>query len=168
MVISQFNSTLHLTVIVLLLANNLDFVIILYRENHVAQQPTVLFKRTRHHKGSIYCMSWTPDGSLIATGSNDKTVKLMKFNADTSNLEGQEIELAMHDGTVRDVCFIEDTSNRSSLLISGGAGDCKIYVTDCETGQPYQALSGHSGNHILSRTRWDSETSDFKIIDKNQ
>ncbi|XP_025419846.1 WD repeat-containing protein 47 isoform X3 [Sipha flava] len=123
------------------------------RENHVAQQPTVLFKRTRHHKGSIYCMSWTPDGSLIATGSNDKTVKLMKFNAETSNLEGQEIELAMHDGTVRDVCFIEDTTNRSSLLISGGAGDCKIYVTDCETGQPYQALSGHSG-HILSLYNW--------------
>uniref|UniRef100_A0A2H8TTJ3 WD repeat-containing protein 47 n=1 Tax=Melanaphis sacchari TaxID=742174 RepID=A0A2H8TTJ3_9HEMI len=123
------------------------------RENHVAQQPTVLFKRTRHHKGSIYCMSWTPDGSLIATGSNDKTVKLMRFNADTSNLEGQEIELAMHDGTVRDVCFIEDTSNRSSLLISGGAGDCKIYVTDCETGQPYQALSGHSG-HILTLYNW--------------
>jgi WD40 repeat protein len=93
-------------------------------------------------------MSWTPDGSLIATGSNDKTVKLMKFNAETSNLEGQEIELAMHDGTVRDVCFIEDTTNRSSLLISGGAGDCKIYVTDCETGQPYQALSGHSGSYI--------------------
>jgi WD repeat-containing protein 47 len=94
-------------------------------------------------------MSWTPDGSLIATGSNDKTVKLMRFNAETSNLEGQEIELAMHDGTVRDVCFIEDTSNRSSLLISGGAGDCKIYVTDCETGQPYQALSGHSGTYLI-------------------
>lgn len=58
---------------------------------------------------------------------------------------GQEIELSMHDGTVRDVCFLEDTSNKSSLLISGGAGDCKIYVTDCATGQPYQALSGHSG-----------------------
>lgn len=122
------------------------------RENHVAQQPTVLFKRTRHHKGSIYCMSWTPDGSLIATGSNDKTVKLMRFNAETSNLEGQEIELAMHDGTVRDVCFIEDTTNRSSLLISGGAGDCKIYVTDCETGQPYQALSGHSGTYVVIKT----------------
>lgn len=51
----------------------------------------------------------------------------------------------MHDGTVREVCFIEDMSNKSSLLISGGAGDCKIYVTDCATGAPFQALSGHSG-----------------------
>ena len=51
----------------------------------------------------------------------------------------------MHDGTVRDVCFIEDMSNKSSLLVSGGAGDCKIYVTDCATGVPFQALSGHTG-----------------------
>jgi hypothetical protein len=58
---------------------------------------------------------------------------------------GQEIELTMHDGTVRDLCFLEDTSNKSSLLITGGAGDCKIYVTDCTTGTPFQALSGHSG-----------------------
>uniref|UniRef100_A0A8D8RIF9 WD repeat-containing protein 47 n=1 Tax=Cacopsylla melanoneura TaxID=428564 RepID=A0A8D8RIF9_9HEMI len=123
------------------------------REEHTTYQPTVLFKRTRHHKGSIYCMAWTPVGDLMATGSNDKTVKLMKFNEETSNLEGQEIELNMHDGTVRDVCFIEDTTNKASLLISGGAGDCKIYVTDCATGQAFQALSGHSG-HVLSLYNW--------------
>lgn len=54
----------------------------------------------------------------------------------------------MHDGTVRDVCFIEDMSNKSSLLVSAGAGDCKICVTDCATGTPFQALSGHSGLYI--------------------
>lgn len=48
----------------------------------------------------------------------------------------------MHDGTVRDLCFIEDSLNKSSLLISAGAGDCKIYITDCETSTPYQSLSG--------------------------
>ncbi|XP_066603041.1 WD repeat-containing protein 47 [Prorops nasuta] len=123
------------------------------REDHQTYQPTVLFKRTKHHKGSIYCLAWTPDGQLMATGSNDKTVKLMRFNADSSNLEGQEVELTMHDGTVRDLCFLEDTSNKSSLLISGGAGDCKIYVTDCATGTPFQALSGHSG-HVLTLYNW--------------
>lgn len=68
-------------------------------------------------------------------------------------LAGQEVELTMHDGTVRDLCFLEDTSNKSSLLISGGAGDCKIYVTDCATGTPFQALSGHSG-HVLTLYNW--------------
>ncbi|XP_039431634.1 WD repeat-containing protein 47 isoform X2 [Culex pipiens pallens] len=124
-------------------------------EDHTTYQPTVLFKRTKHHKGSIYCMAWSPVGDLIATGSNDKTVKLMRFNENQKQLEGQEIELTMHDGTVRDLCFLEDTSNKSSLLISGGAGDCKIYVTDCETSTPFQALSGHGG-HVLSLYNWGS------------
>ncbi|XP_055630952.1 WD repeat-containing protein 47 isoform X3 [Toxorhynchites rutilus septentrionalis] len=122
-------------------------------EDHSTYQPTVLFKRTKHHKGSIYCMAWSPVGDLIATGSNDKTVKLMRFNESQKQLEGQEIELTMHDGTVRDLCFLEDSSNKSSLLISGGAGDCKIYVTDCETSTPFQALSGHGG-HVLSLYNW--------------
>ncbi|CAH1155394.1 unnamed protein product [Phaedon cochleariae] len=112
-----------------------------------------IYARTKHHKGSIYCLAWSPVGDLLATGSNDKTVKLMKFNVDTSNIEGDEIELGMHDGTIRDICFLEDSSNKSSLLISGGAGDCKIYITDCATGTPFQALSGHTG-HILTLYTW--------------
>ncbi|KAL7010524.1 hypothetical protein ACKWTF_016933 [Chironomus riparius] len=123
------------------------------RDDHQTYQASVLFKRTKHHKGSIYCMAWSPQGDLIATGSNDKTVKLMRYNDDQKQLEGREIELTMHDGTVRDLCFLEDSSNKSSLLISGGAGDCKIYITDCATSTPYQALSGH-GSHILSLYNW--------------
>jgi WD40 repeat protein len=92
---------------------------------------------------------------LLATGSNDKTVKLTRFDPDARNEfnYSQEVELTMHDGTVRDICFIEDLSNKSSLLVSGGAGDCKIYVTDCLTATPFQALSGHSGP-ILSLYNW--------------
>nr|CAH7733045.1 unnamed protein product [Callosobruchus chinensis] len=59
----------------------------------------------------------------------------------------------MHDGTVRDVCFLEDTSNRSSLLISAGAGDCKIYVTDCATGAMFA-----SGSNDKSVRFWDLRT----------
>jgi len=122
-------------------------------ENHETHQPTVLYKRTKHHKGSIYCLSWSARGNLLATGSNDKTVKLMTYNADTNNLEGGEKDLTMHDGTVRDCCFVEEGPTGSSLLLSGGAGDCKVYVTDCQTFTPFQALTGHSG-HILSLHSW--------------
>ncbi|CAB4064175.1 WD repeat-containing protein 47 [Lepeophtheirus salmonis] len=75
-------------------------------ESHETNQPVVLFKRTKHHKGSIYCLSWNNSGNLVATGSNDKTVKLMKFNTDTCSLEGNEVELTMHDGTIRDCTFL--------------------------------------------------------------
>ena len=102
-------------------------------------------------QGSIYCCGWSPDGTLLATGSNDKTVKLIRFedvtNPEVMSSQGiqNEVELSMHDGTVRDVCFLEEGNNKSSLLVSGGAGDCKIYVTDCVTATPFQALSGHTG-----------------------
>ncbi|VVC94346.1 unnamed protein product [Leptidea sinapis] len=119
----------------------------------ICTYPKIEDLKTKHHKGSIYTLAWSPAGDLLATGSNDKTVKLMRFNSHTCNLEGQEVELSMHDGTVRDVCFIEDTTNKASLLVSGGAGDCKIYVTDCATGKPFQSLGGHSG-HVLSLYNW--------------
>ena len=115
-------------------------------------------KRTRHHKGSIYCLAWNPLGNLIATGSNDKTVKIMRFNTEEcfNDVAGggggeQETELAMHDGTVRDLAFMGD----SQTLVSGGAGDCKIYVTDCPSGQPVASLPGHGG-HVLALSTWVS------------
>ena len=96
-------------------------------------------------------------GTLIATGSNDKTVKIMRFNGgdsisdSSSGGEHLETELAMHDGTVRDLLFMSD----SQTLASGGAGDCKIYVTDCPSGQPVASLSGHGG-YVLALTTWAS------------
>lgn len=60
-------------------------------------------------------------------------------------ITGQDVELTFHDGTVRDLVFMQDISNRASLLISGGAGDSKIYVTDCESAMPIRAMAGHSG-----------------------
>ena len=35
-------------------------IIIMIREGHTTYQPTVMFKRTKHHKGSIYCLAWSP------------------------------------------------------------------------------------------------------------
>jgi hypothetical protein len=41
----------------------------------------------------------------------------------------------MHDGTVRDCCFLEEGGTGAPLLISGGAGDCKVgqlsYILFC-------------------------------------
>lgn len=118
-------------------------------------QTSVIFKRTKHHKGSIYCTAWSKDGKFIATGSNDKSIKIMQYSDENKQLEGREIELTMHDGTVRDLCFLEDFSNERKLLASGGAGNCKIYITDCNVLSPSQTFIGHSG-HIFSTYSWDN------------
>lgn len=51
----------------------------------------------------------------------------------------------MHDGTIRDLAFMEGPESGGSVLISAGAGDCNIYTTDCQRGQGLHALSGHTG-----------------------
>ena len=66
--------------------------------------------------------------------SNKSWIKIQKIYL------GDDLVLTMHNGSVRDVCFIEDTSNKSSLLISGGGGDYRIYVTDCSTGTAFQVI----------------------------
>ena len=94
-------------------------------EDHTTQPSTVLFKRTKHHKGSIYCLAWSPAGDLIATGSNDKTVKLMRFNPDTCNMEGELIFAldirSMFDVSTIDVCF-SLIGNWLGCRCRGGAG----------------------------------------------
>ena len=79
----------------------------------------------------------------------------MQYSDENKQLEGREIELTMHDGTIRDLCFLEDSSNERKLLASGGAGNCKIYITDCGVLMPLQSFEGHSG-HIFSIYSWDS------------
>ncbi|XP_076837585.1 WD repeat-containing protein 47 [Brachyhypopomus gauderio] len=118
-----------------------------------SKPPVVRFKRNKHHKGSIYCVAWSPCGQLLATGSNDKYVKVLPFNPDTCNATGPDLEFSMHDGTIRDLAFIEGPDSGGSILISAGAGDCNIYTTDCQRGQGLHALSGHTG-HILSLYTW--------------
>ncbi|CAJ1060796.1 WD repeat-containing protein 47-like [Xyrichtys novacula] len=117
------------------------------------KQPAVRFRRNKHHKGSIYCVAWSHCGQLLATGSNDKYVKVLPFNADACNATGPDLEFSMHDGTIRDLAFMEGPESGGSILISAGAGDCNIYTTDCQRGQGLHALSGHTG-HILTLYTW--------------
>ena len=54
-------------------------------------QPTeVTHRRNKLHKGSIYCVAWSPMGDLIATGSNDKAVRLMHYDGDAEGVTGRQ------------------------------------------------------------------------------
>ena len=63
------------------------------------------------------------------------------------------MDLTSHDGTVRDVTFMEGENGCNTTLISAGAGNCKIYVTDCNTGTATQVLGGHTG-HVYGLHTW--------------
>uniref|UniRef100_A0A1I7WS08 WD_REPEATS_REGION domain-containing protein n=1 Tax=Heterorhabditis bacteriophora TaxID=37862 RepID=A0A1I7WS08_HETBA len=135
-----------------------------FRYNEATRQPEILLSRPKQHRGSVYCLGFNQTGELLATGSNDKTLRLMAFNAETCKI-GAEMEFGYHDGTIRDVIFMEDTINslnisngcvensRTSLLVSGGAGNCNLYVVASNSGQMIHAMRGHSAP-ILGLYTW--------------
>lgn len=43
------------------------------------RRPQILAKKVKHHAGSIYCVAWNTLGSVIATGSNDHSVKVIQW-----------------------------------------------------------------------------------------
>jgi WD40 repeat protein len=118
--------------------------------------PEIVLSRPKQHRGSVYCCGFSPTGELLATGSNDKTIRLMAFNANECRI-GAEMELAIHDGTVRDLIFLDD-SIHSNILASGGAGNCNICLTDCETGKTFKSYNGHTGP-VLGLYTWSVGTS---------
>ena len=48
----------------------------------------VLWAKRDVHKGSIYCIDWSLSGDLIATGSNDKMIKIIPLDPVTQQLKG--------------------------------------------------------------------------------
>ena len=102
------------------------------------------------HLGSVYAASWSQDGSLIATGSNDMTVKVTRTGTggDCTD-EANCVTFEGHEGTIRDVAFCGD-NNR---VVSVGAGDFGVRVWDLsvsgEDKAPLMVLKGHT-NSIMA------------------
>lgn len=138
---------------------------LIYNEQQGREQYIdVVFEMNNVHYGSVYCVDWSNSGAQIASGSNDKSIKviyapdfltLQETNAETviySNgryvtgegdlPELQERLLTGHEGTVRTVLF-HPIDER--ILMSGGIADASLKLWNTETGQNYQNLSGHVG-----------------------
>ncbi|MCZ8026033.1 MAG: hypothetical protein O9332_11605, partial [Microcystis sp. LE19-10.1B] len=85
------------------------------------------------HNDGVWSVSFSSDGKTLATGSEDKTIKL--WNVET----GQEIRtLKGHDWFVNSVSFSPD----GKTLVSG-SGDNTIKLWNVETGQEIRTLKGH-------------------------
>ena len=99
--------------------------------------------------------SWSPDGRVLATGSNDKTVQLTKLSSDSfteDHNEEHHTSLNIHEGTVRDCTWMSG----GQTLISAGAGDDQMFLIDCETGQVTQVKAGHQGQVMCVYSWTDS------------
>jgi len=126
-----------------------DSVQTLVRDDGYQDLP-VLFKRNKHHRGSVYSVAWNPKGNLLATGSNDKSVIVVGFDADNCTSTGADREFSFHRGTVRDIHFQEN-----NIMLSCGGGDNLLHVTDVEKGCEIGSYSGHTDTIHCVRSHRD-------------
>lgn len=108
------------------------------------QEIPVVFDQLNYHDGSIYCIDWSENERLIATGSNDKQLKLLvnPILQETESANILELTLRGHRAKIRAVCFHPMNEN---VILSGGNVDSEIMVWDPETGDRTRTLDGHEG-----------------------
>ena len=123
----------------------------------------LIFEQKNHHFGSLYCLDWSVSGRLLASGSNDKIIKLMVVpplsEGDNKNNEDDDIlELPIngHNGTIRSICF--DPSSDLTLLTAGDI-DKNIKMWDTENGSSKGELIGH--NKDVTTIKWSNDGSYF-------
>ncbi len=98
-------------------------------------EPRVALRLGLGHRGSARSVSWSPDGSLIASGSSDGSVRL--WQAAT----GEAVRvLAGSGGRVLAVSWSPDGS-----LIASGSDDGSVRLWQAATGEAVRVLAGAGG-----------------------
>ncbi|KAG8964688.1 hypothetical protein FRC03_001455 [Tulasnella sp. 419] len=83
----------------------------------------------------VLSVSLSPDGSFIASGSQDAMVYIWEFATGSCHKQ-----LKGHNESVGSVCFSPD-----GLMVASGSEDQLVYLWDFPNGTQIRALKGHSG-----------------------
>jgi len=108
------------------------------QERDEERQIEQIFEKNNHHYGSIYSVDWSNTGRYIATGSNDKLIKVISVPNFKTDKELMELKLSGHKGIVRSIAFTQDDTR----LLSAST-DHTIKVWDVQQGEEIRTLQGH-------------------------
>jgi WD40 repeat protein len=104
------------------------------------------------HTGSVTSVAFTPDGSMLASGSRDKTVRLWRVPETTP----AKVVLTDHTGGVGVATFSPD----GHLLATGGGGDNAVRLFDLtRPGAAPTVLAGHT-----DEVRWADFSPDGSMV----
>ena len=126
---------------------------------------SLIFEQKNHHFGSIFSIDWSPSGQLLATGSNDKTIKIMSLpelytlNTEKKILnekENPEIQITGNQGIVRSLCF---EPGNDIILLSANSGENTIKIWDTTKGINIHSLEGH--NSDVNSVKWSNDSQLF-------
>lgn len=93
------------------------------------------FSTYRGHEKAVRCVAFSSDGKFVASGSDDKTIKIwgLHLGRATHTFRG-------HTDLIRDVTF-----NPNGTLLVSCSDDSTIKIWSIETGMEITSLSGHRG-----------------------
>ncbi|CAK58103.1 unnamed protein product (macronuclear) [Paramecium tetraurelia] len=91
------------------------------------------------HESSVNSVSISPDGTILASGSADNSIRL--WDSKTGELKAK---LVGHENAVNQICFSRDGTTLASV-----SGDRTIRLWDVKTGRQKAQLDGHT-NSVLT------------------
>jgi len=97
-----------------------------------------LYTELEGHNGCVNCIQWNSCGSLLASGSDDKTVMVW----DAVRCRRVARLDTPHEGNIFSVVWLPGTEDG---LLATGAGDCRVCVLNLETGSVVRQVAGHQG-----------------------
>ncbi len=96
----------------------------------------------KEHKGTIFDLSWSPDGNFLASASNDNSVLI--WNLEDGSLRKR---LAGHDSWVQSITWSPD-----GKTIASASKDGSIKLWDVNSGELIRILKGHK--EIVYKISW--------------